>query len=315
MHGWMSRVGNRLPRRFPSRYAFLCVAVEATSLVGCSSAEQKSVPVAARDDSAPNVEEVLPPADSGVLPVPQVVAYPATDQWSEAGARQRARADRSFAELKQRNVPAYEGPLFVADDDQVRLQEAPEVARRAIILWAVALRAEGTPREEVIELMDKASAWEIASPSERRFLQAPEVDPAVAPSMVWRLESLWVMLWALGHIDSLSWPDDLCNVPRLVEVMRVEESRATFVSDARLRSVQEILDAQDLIMRIHWAIRDASLREPATIPANLDWTNADAWVPISQCPGVGVVEERHHALNWLVNFLDPENWDEVDTPT
>jgi hypothetical protein len=30
---------------------------------------------------------------------------------------------------------------------------------------------------------------------------------------------------------------------------------------------------------------------------------------------VGVVEQRHHTLNWLVNFLNPENWDNVDTPT
>jgi hypothetical protein len=30
---------------------------------------------------------------------------------------------------------------------------------------------------------------------------------------------------------------------------------------------------------------------------------------------VGVVEQRHYTLNWLVNYLDPKNWDCVDTPT
>jgi hypothetical protein len=28
----------------------------------------------------------------------------------------------------------------------------------------------------------------------------------------------------------------------------------------------------------------------------------------------GVIQERHHALNWLVRFEDAE-WDDVDTPT
>jgi hypothetical protein len=28
----------------------------------------------------------------------------------------------------------------------------------------------------------------------------------------------------------------------------------------------------------------------------------------------GVLQERHHALNWLVRFEDRE-WDDVDTPT
>ena len=107
----------------------------------------------------------------------------------------------------------------------------------------------------------------------------------------------------------------MCNVPRLVEIMRAQESDPAFIQEATLRGVDQILDAQDLTMRINWAIRETSLREQATIPLRLDWSGEVNWVPIAQCPGVGVTEERHHALNWLVQFLAPKNWDEVDTPT
>ena len=107
----------------------------------------------------------------------------------------------------------------------------------------------------------------------------------------------------------------MCNVPKLVEIMRAAEANPDFLTGAKLRSVSEILDAQDLTMRIHWAIRDASLHAIPKVPQNLDWASDAPWIPMGLCPGAGVVEERHHALNWLVDFQEPQNWDLVDTPT
>jgi hypothetical protein len=295
---------------------FRCIAstLLAIASLGCSGDAPPAESIANRGElplptEELNVEEILPPADA------ESIDYPAVDQWANSTPAQRARALRSFAVLKQRRVPVYPGPLVVEDDERVRLRDAGEVARRAVILWALALRAEGIPQTEAAALIDKADAWDSVSPSERDLLQAAAIEPDVADALVWRLESLWVMLWALGHVEQLPWPDDMCNVPRLVEIMRAQESKPAFITEATLRGVDEILDAQDLTMRINWAIREASLREQATIPLRLDWSGEVTWVPIADCPGVGVTEERHHALNWLVQFLAPQNWDEVDTPT
>ena len=59
-----------------------------------------------------------------------------------------------------------------------------------------------------------------------------------------------------------------------------------------------ILDALDLHYRLHWYVRQMKLdgQEP---PPGLEG---------------GVIQERHHALNWLVRFED-RDWDDVDTPT
>ena len=51
----------------------------------------------------------------------------------------------------------------------------------------------------------------------------------------------------------------MCDVSELAELMSQYEADAAFITTARLRPISEILDAQDLIMRIHWAIRDAAL--------------------------------------------------------
>ncbi|MEM7315831.1 MAG: DUF4272 domain-containing protein [Planctomycetota bacterium] len=63
--------------------------------------------------------------------------------------------------------------------------------------------------------------------------------------------------------------------------------------------------------RLHWALRDATINDHP-MPENLDWKQPDRMVPIS--PNMGVVAERHKALNWICGFGDYD-WDDVDTPT
>lgn len=242
-------------------------------------------------------------------------AYPSPESWEHANDRQRKRAQRSFEQLKERNAPVYPGPLFVDDDEEVTLQSPQDVARRVLVLWAVELRAEGIPQEESIELIEGLDLWDSVSPEEKRFLQDDDPDPVESQALVWRLESIWVLLWALGYVEELSWPSGMCDVPKLVEILKPHESNPAFITDAQLRSKAEILDAQDLIMRIHWAIRDAHINHGGIIPDDLDWSTDYNMVPVTMSAAVGVVEQRHYTLNWLVKFLKPTDWDRVDTPT
>src|SRR5262249_11091535 len=150
-------------------------------------------------------------------------------------------------------------------------------------------------------------------PSEKMFLRNENPAPEECQRLVWRLESMWVLMWALGYIGELGWPSDMCDVPKLIGLVNEHEDEPAFVTSAQLRSIPELLDAQDLIMRIHWAIRDAYLHQQM-VPEDLDWSSESAMFPGSLCAAVGVVEQRHHTLNWLLNFLDPANWDDVATP-
>lgn len=240
--------------------------------------------------------------------------YPTPDAWTYANARQKSRAARSFTQLRKRLAPVYQGPLFVDDEEQVRLQSAQDVARRLLVLWVVVLRSEGVPLEEVSAILDRHDLRSYISSEEKEFLQTADPDPDTCRRLEWRLEAIWVLLWSLNRIDSLDWPSDMCNVPKLVEVVKPFETDPNFIQEAKLRSVSEILDAQDLTMRIHWSIRDSYLNQ-RPIPVNLDWSTKEDWVPADLCAALGVVEQRHYTLNWLTKFLDPENWDVVDTPT
>jgi hypothetical protein len=241
--------------------------------------------------------------------------YSSPETWEYANERQRKRALRSFAELRKRSVPVYSGPLFVDDDYEVKTQLPEEAARRTMILWAVELRAEGVPQQETLGLIEQLDLWNSVSPSEKAFLQNKNPDPDECQRLVWRLESIWVLMWALGHIEHLDWPSGMCDVPTLAGLVSPHESNRAFINSARLRPGSEILDSQDLIMRIHWAVTDAYLHRGGMIPEDLDWSQDSEFIPVAMSAAVGVVEQRHYTLNWLVNFANPENWDNVDTPT
>lgn len=241
--------------------------------------------------------------------------YPSPQSWEHGTERQRARAARSFGALKEKAVPVFPGPLMVADDLQANPQPARDVAQRSLVLWAVELRAEGVPLADAVGIIDSQQLWPAVSPTERRFLDDEQPDPDECRRLVWRLESIWVLLWALGYVDQLDWPSNMCDVPKLAQMVMAFEGDPEFVATARLRSTAEILDAQDLIMRIHWAIRDAYLHQDSLIPEGLDWSADRDFVPVPSSPAVGVVEQRHYALNWLANVMDSPDWDNVDTPT
>jgi hypothetical protein len=225
---------------------------------------------------------------------------------------QEARYGRVMTELERRKVPTLSYPLFIDDDDKAALREPAEVARRLLVLSAVTYLADGGDRHKARGLIERNGLRPHVSPEERQFLEAEPADPDLARKLLWRLEGLWVLAWALGELE-LPWPAGFCDVPRLTTTVMACESRPDFVRGATLRPKPDILDALQLTLLQHWAIRDAFVHE-RDIPTDLDWAGAAGMMPVRGCPTTGVVAERHHALNWLVRCSDAD-WDDVDTPT
>jgi Domain of unknown function (DUF4272) len=228
------------------------------------------------------------------------------------------RADRSMNELNFHQVPICVGMhpeknhlLNIPDDEAVTLRDSAEVVKRLLVLYAVVLKAEDASHQEMLGLMAEARLWSVVSPAEKRFLKQDYPPPEACSKMEWRLECVWVSLWALGYIQELAWPSDMCDVQKLVQILKPHEANPLkFIATAKLRSKKEILDAADLTARIHWAIRDAHINN-IPIPCTLDWSGNDAMSPVTKCTATGVVEERHRTLNWLIRFGNAD-WDDVD---
>lgn len=209
----------------------------------------------------------------------------------------QARKDRSIAVLKSENVPFIKHlPLIEVEVESTR-RTTEQVATRAMALCIVAVKGEGLEQEIIDSLIEQYQLASAFTPKEEEFIKNPNPTQHDRIQFVWRYECFWVMLWALGYIDTLQRPDTICDVTRAVSLLR-DNGRDGFLKNARLRPQSEILDAVDLIYRYHWAVVDARISN-RNAPAGLDG---------------GIVMERHHALNWLMGYMDQE-WDVVSTDT
>ena len=204
-----------------------------------------------------------------------------------------ARKARTEERLRANRVPIQESLSPIEADEEGLLRPPWEVARRASALVTVAARAEGLEQKRALQFLQAGGLWEAASPREQAFLLNPQPAESDRVQCLWRYECLWVMLWALGHVEALGMPNAICDVRRAVKTV-TGTSTDVFIGKSNLRPLKEILDESDLIYRCHWAVKDAHARGEQP-PAGLDR---------------GVVIERHVALNWLRTYHS-QSWDNV----
>lgn len=210
------------------------------------------------------------------------------------------RAEATCERLSELEIPVVGSLPPVPGEGEVLLRAPDEVARRALALFAVAVRGESLGGGEPIpqaELRERLPAgWAALSPWERAFVEEDDPPRQDVLNATWRYEALATLLWTLGALDELPFPTGLCDVPRVARTCLADPPR--LVAEARLRPTGELLDALDEHYRLHWAVRQARIdnMKPA---ADLE---------------PGVVAERHYALNWLTRHEEAA-WDEVETPT
>lgn len=168
---------------------------------------------------------------------------------------------------------------------------------RALALCYIGLKSEGLEQVHLDKMDKDFGITEKLTPTEKAYAFANQPTEQQKIDANWRYESLHVLLWALGFIDTLSYPDKMCNVASDVKII-YELQEKGFRQKSKLRSKQEILDKADLILRLHWACVSARVKNESA-PGQLDKS---------------VVFERHHTLNWLINYMD-QMWDDVTTDT
>ncbi|MDF1694777.1 MAG: DUF4272 domain-containing protein [Saprospiraceae bacterium] len=184
----------------------------------------------------------------------------------------------------------------VGSEEDTELRSVSEVIDRAYALMITAVKGEGVEQAH-LERAVKEKSIRLLSPQEEYIFNADSLSDQERGNATWRYESLNVILWALGKLDVLSYPDTICDVKKIVGLI-FQPTREDFQNSVQLRSKKEILDELDKIYRIHWACVDARIKG-GQVSGNVN---------------PSVVYERHYALNWLTNY-NGEDWDDVKTHT
>ncbi|MDN5394968.1 MAG: DUF4272 domain-containing protein [Chryseobacterium sp.] len=213
---------------------------------------------------------------------------------------ERSRKERSEEILKKEEIKINVNLPYIETEEETTLRTPEEIARRVTVLAVTNLIAfDSIDPEEAIDYLKDCNLWDDVTPKEKDFLNDPTEQKKAQES--WKCECIWVLLWALKKVNTLPFPDELCDlndIPAENYPVGGDIDPIDFIhAPHELRSKSEILDAADLYYRYDWACVDARIQ-------NIEMETIDP----------GIVYERHYALNWLITYMDQE-WDDVSCDT
>ncbi|WP_454937995.1 DUF4272 domain-containing protein [Capnocytophaga gingivalis] len=218
------------------------------------------------------------------------------------------RKNKSIAILALQGVPYIEHLPLRYETEEVTPRDKKEVIERAVCSFASIMCALSISKGEYSEedrvyaedfLSAKYNSLQLLTPMEQQVI-AGTISEAGAINAAWKYEAVWVLLWALGVVEELSFPNEICDCDLVMGTMRRFKGLSDFMTNTTLRPIEEILQALDLHYRYHWAAVNA--RVNGSDPAGIDEE---------------VVMERRAGLEWLCckgeendNLTDSDNaWD------
>ena len=219
---------------------------------------------------------------------------------SEVTQEQIDRKERNDALIRQNGIKVNEHLPVIESEEECEFRTPQEIAQRVTVLAVTNLVAFGNiTGEKAIDYLQHYGLWDYVTPNEIEFLENPTDDRKQYET--WKCECIWTLMWALGRVDDLGSPNELCslqNIPTEEYPVTGGKDPNDFINAVTsMRNKAEILDMNDLYYRLDWACVDARINKQQMQGAH-----------------PGVVYERHYALNWLIGYggLD---WDDVTCDT
>lgn len=213
---------------------------------------------------------------------------------------QKTRKETSEALLQSKGIKVNINLPCIKSEGEVVFRTPQEIATRVSVLSVVNFVAFNSISANVaINYLKQHNLWEHTTPKEKDFLQY--LTPEKQTVETWKAEDIYVLMWVLGKVDNLQFPESLCNLDDIAQQDQPvggDKDPNLFIKTAvSSRSHKEILDAADLYYRLDWACVDVRLN-----------------MQEMQQVHPGVVYERHYALNWLISYQGAE-WDDVSCDT
>ena len=247
-------------------------------------------------DGKSDFEEFYPQASTTIL-----------DREVNEEEADRERKMRSIAILKEKGIPFLEHLKASVFESECKIPDKEVIVHRLACIFTACVQSEiytsgqfencrEMAAEEIAQMEERYQILDWLSPEERDYLENPDKDPALHNRFGWRYECCSVLLWALSMME-LKEPTEICDASELGAVMW-NHTFDSLMEAAVLRSRDEILDMQDLVLRYDWACVDARVHHKE--------------VPML-CSDI--VFEWHYALNWLVQADGIADWDRVTTTT
>lgn len=214
------------------------------------------------------------------------------------------RREKSNKKIKQMGIACLESLPILDEDMDLDLKSLDDICKRAIAsLLSIQIACDinaGNDYEESNEilsnLLKEYKVEDCLNPKEKRLFNG-EYTQQDTIDVTWTYESYWSLVWALGLIEDISLPNEICDCEKAIKLVSEAKSFDEFKTKCKLRDVEEILDMLDLHYRYHWACVEKRIN-PNT--------------PIGEL-NPEVVVERRRGLEWL--FSEEDDWFDISLDT
>jgi hypothetical protein len=207
---------------------------------------------------------------------------------------EKERKDRIDIFLKQFNI-TYNNKYPISDTTKTRvIRDAADIAKRILILTYLNVYSEDGRKDIIIRFLKSEELWDALSNGEKILLEKDLLSDKDKIDLSWHSEVIYLMLWAINKIETLSLPTEQCEIREMLKLLPPYfKSTKEFVQKATTRSTKEISDMADFIDKLYWAIRQEELGE-GEIPFEID---------------SNILEERYYGINWIT--FPEDNWDDI----
>ena len=213
------------------------------------------------------------------------------------------RKARSIKILQEQGIPYLEELPVISSSGEIKGKTLEEILKRAIALCiscnfasdVISNKKKRYVKESkkfFNKLLDTYNVKDAMNNDERLLFD--RMDKNVAIQISWQFEGYLILLWALGLIDEVPFPDTLVDPDSVTAVISASDTYRDLLEKCNLRDVNEVLDLADLTYRYNWYCVESKINGEDTI------INPE------------IVMERHRALLWLLSDV---KWDKVEINT
>ncbi|MDK9702844.1 MAG: DUF4272 domain-containing protein [Sulfuritalea sp.] len=173
-------------------------------------------------------------------------------------------------------------------------KSSSQVAARAIAAGYLAAFCFGAPVEDVRQDLERFALWRHLSEEEQTLLTNADASDQSKAFHSWLIEAIQFMAWSLGLVTSDHFAP--CSETLASQFPDAGADPSHFITNARLRPINELLQEADTLYMLHWFAVEANLEglpdERVVLPR---------------------VSFRRHAADWIVGVAGA--WDDVSLDT
>lgn len=182
----------------------------------------------------------------------------------------------------------------IEEENAVTLRLAQEIAERIVILtYLNCVATVPSLRQQVMMFLIQERLWDKVTTQEKALFHKSPLTEDDLTVILWRSESIWLLLWVINKVDHLDLPQQEANLHDIfLHLPGFFEATSDFIHTATLRSISEILDQCDFIFRLNWALREPHLHGSASTALN-----------------PGIAYERYFAITWVTRMR--QEWEDA----